>query len=130
VLNPHNQRRLFSDCDKFDWPKEWPNSKGINAFTATAYAKRKPMPLEHFLEHKMAKLAGLDKTEVFSLFGLPFLSYLSAISRGIPGVGGFDLYVFGIAVGGSAAPVDWSCLLRHQCFIESNVAVNPFFPAR
>ena len=72
------------------------------------------MPLEHFLEHKMAKLAGLDKTEVYSLFGLPFLSYLFAISRGIPGVGGFDLYVFGIAVGGSAAPVDWSSLLRHQ----------------
>jgi hypothetical protein len=72
VLNPHNQRRLLSDCDKFDWPKEWPNSKGINAFTATAYAKRKPMPLEHFLEHKMAQVAGLDKTEVYSLFGFFF----------------------------------------------------------
>ena len=69
VLNPHNRRRLLADCDKFDWPKEWPNSKGINAFTATANVQRKPMPLEHFLEHKMAKLAGLNKTEVCRLFG-------------------------------------------------------------
>jgi hypothetical protein len=69
VLNPHNHRRLLADCDKFDWPKEWPNSKGINACTERANVRRKPLPLEHFLEHKMAKLAGLDKTEVCRLCG-------------------------------------------------------------
>ena len=66
MINPLDLRQLHTDCAKHGWPLIWPNSKS-DPSTAEDSPQRQPIPIDFFLKHQVAKLANLNKAEVFSI---------------------------------------------------------------
>jgi hypothetical protein len=64
VVDPQNEARLLTECERFGLEVGWPNAKGVSRITGKAHPSRKPAPLNHYLDHCIAKLANLNRAEV------------------------------------------------------------------